>query len=370
MKKRTFWLSLLAAIMVVSCAMPLFLASAEETATVPKTLSVDLFNGDTEAVKLGGGATFATDDEVNVVSMTDTKTWPGGQILLKETKDLSMTKDGRLYIEFRNNDSLTYHWTIVGLALNKGTWTSTAALNGSGEDLGVNSAYTVKSFSLSAVTDADMAQAYGLTLTTSKDQTGANFLIKRVWIEYPNPDYKEDTKPTTEGTYELITEAVTAAQDPSANWQYIATIPSNYDIQKGDKIKIAINFDGNIDATGKALDMWVGEDKIPFANNENYIYSKNAEWEYTFKDSCSGNIKFGIWSTKFDIASATLTIVKHEQEAPVTSYDIFTGITEVGEPVQNSAKTAWTAEYKGSVNGKAVTDGSALAFGTLEDGTY
>lgn len=200
MRKRRFLLTILSIIMVVAFAMPIFSVFAEDPVTVPKTLTVDLFNGDSDSVTLGGGATIATDNGVTVVSMTDTTAWPGGQILLKTPKDLSMTKNGWLCLEYKNNDDLKYHWATVGVALNKVTWTSTAALNGNGEDLGAHSAYTVKKFSLSSLTDEQMSEFYGLTLTTSKDQTGANFLIKRLWVEYPNPDAE-----TGDGAIALIT---------------------------------------------------------------------------------------------------------------------------------------------------------------------
>ena len=224
MRKRKFLLTILSIIMVVAFAMPIFSVFAEDPVTVPKTLTVDLFNGDSDSVTLGGGATIATDNGVTVVSMTDTTAWPGGQILFKEPKDLSAAKSGQLCIEYKNADSLTWHWTTVGVALKESWGTSTASLNGNGADLGVQAAYGVKKFDLSVLTDAQLAMFYGLTITTSGNQTGANFTVKRVWVEYPNPDYVEE--PITEGVYKLVTEPVASAQD--STYQFAVTVSSSY----------------------------------------------------------------------------------------------------------------------------------------------
>lgn len=61
--------------------------------------------------------------------------------------------------------------------------------------------------------------------------------------------------------------------------------------------------------------------------------------------------------------------IKNE-DVKVTGYDIFTGITEAGEPAPNSAGTAWTATYTAGISGKIVSDGTALAFGQFEGGAY
>ncbi len=369
MKKRSILLTILSVIFVVSFAMPLFLASAEEPASVPKTVIVNIFDGsnanELDFTNQKGEVTATVVDDNGVTAISISNAW-SGLIQLQDTIDLTKAKDGQLCFEYRLTGEKS--WAKVGVVTYANYWKEPVVLNGNGngDSVGVAAEYTVKRYDLSPLTDAQLAKFKGFSLGT-----GETFLIKRVWIEYPNPDYTEDTKPTTEGTYELITEAVASVQNMTT-WGYEAVIPSEYNIQKGDKIKIKLNVDIDVPESGKAIDMWVGDVAINFNGDtkENYIYSKTAEWEYTFNGSYVGDVKLRMWGTGYTVEKATLTIVKHEQEAPVTSCDIFTGITEVGEPALNDKQTAWTATYKGTVDGKVMTDGSALAFGTLEDGTY
>jgi len=373
MKKRSILLTILSVMMVVSLAIPAFTAFADETTEVPKTITVEVFNGNADNVTLKN-STATQDGEDTVISVS--AAW-SGYIMFNEKTDLSAAKDGRLCFEYKGSASADGKtWTNVQVVSYVEWWDKGYSLNNGGASMTFSDDYVTVKYPLSVAYKSDkgadleatavLAQFKGLALGTD-----ANFIIKRVWVEYPNPDYSEEDKPTEEGTYELITAAVASIQDTST-WEHFATIPSDYAVQKGDKIKITLNFNADVPNTGKALDMWIGNDKINFngENKENYIYSKTAEWEYTFNGSYSGDIKFGMWGGTFSVETATLTIVKHEQEEPATGYDIFTGITEVGEPALNDGKTAWSANYKGTVNGKAMADGTALAFGTLDDGTY
>ena len=373
MKKRSILLTILSVMMVVSLAIPAFTAFAEESTEVPQTITVEVFNGNADNVTLKN-ATATQDGGDTVISVSNA--W-SGYIMFNEKTDLSAAKDGQLCFEYKGSASADGKtWTNVQVVSFVEWWDKGYSLNNGGTNMTFSDDYVTVKYPLSVAYKSDkgadleatavLAQFKGLALGT-----GANFTIKRVWVEYPNPDYSKEDKPTEEGTYDLITAAVASQQDTNT-WQHIATIPSDYAVKKGDKIKITLNFNADVPETGKTLDMWVGDNKITFngESKENYIYSKNAEWEYTFNGSYSGDIKFGMWDGSFSIETATLTIVKHEQEETATGYDIFTGITEVGEPAQNAQKTAWTADYKGTVNGKAVSDGTALAFGTLEDGTY
>lgn len=346
--------------MAVSLSIPVVMAFADEagSTTVPKTLTVEIFNGNADNVTLKS-ATAADDNGTTVISISNA--W-SGYIMLKEPVNLSAAKEkGKLYVEYKTLSGKS--WGKVCAVTYASGQDEPVCLNGSGDAIGLAPDYIVKSYDFSAVTEAQMAKFKGFALGT-----GEPFYIKKVWVEYPNPDYGKGDKPTTEGTYNLIETAVSAAQD--STWEYIAEIPSEYEIQKGDKIAINYNI-ANVPEGGKAWDMWVGEDKIGFdgATKENYVYTQTGTWEYTFKEAHSGNIKFGLWSTGFSIESATLTIIKHEAEV-VTGYDIFNGVTEVGEVKPNSANTAFTATYTAEVSGSAVTDGSALAFGQFEDGKY
>ena len=374
MKKRTLLLTLLSAIMVTAFSVPAITAAFAEdpAATTEKTKIVEIFNGNAENVVLEvskdkdsgepqGTISAVADGEDTVISMAPDG-WASFNVALKNPVD--MNKPGaQICFEIKATGSKT--WADVRGITYVSWWNQPVKL--ASENLNCIDGYVVKKYDLSpTMTETQLAKFKGLSIAT-----GSPFNVKRVWVEYPNPDYVEGGGTTTEGVYQLVTEPVASKQD-TTTWQHLVTISSEYAVQKGDEIKINLNFGGEVPVSGKAISMWVGGNGITFnaETKENYIYSKNAEWKYTFNGSFSGDITFGMWDSPFSIESATLTIVKHEQEKPVTGYDIFTGITEVVEPALNSEKTAWTAAYKGSVNGKAVSDGTALAFGTLEDGTY
>lgn len=366
MKKKSLLLTILSLIAAVSLAIPVFAAFADsdETETVgeQKTITVDIFNGSEEGVTLTN-ATFADDNGTKVVSIAPTA-WASSMILLDEPADLS--KEGvKVCFEIKATGEKTYA-DVRGVTY-ASWWNEPVKL--AGENMDCVGDYVVKSYDLSpTMTDAQLAEFKGFSLATDN-----SFYIRKVWVEYPNPDYvdpEEPDIPSEEGVYELITEEVTSSQDKST-WQYVAVVPSEYSVKAGDKIKIAYSIVNEVPETGKAFDMWVGDSQIAFngETQENYVFAQVGTWEYTFNAAYSGDIRFGLWGTMFSISSAELTIIKHE-EVKVTGYDIFTGVTAAEEPQQNAAGTAWTAAYTATVSGKAVTDGTALAFGTMEDGTY
>ena len=372
MKKKSLLLTILSVIAAVSLAIPVFAAFAESGETKPaavqETITVDIFNG-TNADELdftnGQGAETATvvdDDGVTAIQVAGK--W-SGFILFNDTIDLTKAKDGQLCFEYKTTGDKA--WANISVVTYANYWKEPVSLNDNGGNVGLAAEYSVKKYDLSSLTETQLAKFKGFAIGTSE-----TFLFKRVWVEYPNPDHVDPVEPGTpseEGTYELLTEAVTAAQD--STWQFVAVIPSEYAVEAGDKIKIAYSIEKLNDNGERAFNMWVGGSEISFdgTTKENYVYTDTGTWEYTFKSAYSGDIKLGLWSTGFEISSAELTIIKHE-EVKVTGYDIFTGITEVGEPAPNSAGTAWTGAYTASVSGKASSDGTALAFGTFEDGTY
>ena len=363
MKKKSLLLMILSVVAAISLAVPVFaaFASSGETGSLAeqKTITVDIFNGSEEGVTLTN-ATFADDNGTKVVSIAPTA-WASSMILLSDPVDLNKA-GAKVFFEIKATGTAT--WADVRGVTYASWWDEPVKL--AGENMNGLDGYVVKSYDLApTMTEAQLTKFKGLSLATSN-----SFYIKRVWIEYPNPDYNNPDAPGGEGTYELITEKVVSSQDTST-WQYVAVIPSGYEIKAGDKIKITYSVVNTIDEKGKAFSMWVGDSAISFngETKENYVFTQEGTWEYTFNAAYSGDIKFGLWSTMFSISSAKLTIIKHE-EVKVTGYDIFTGIAEVGEPAPNTAGTAWTATYTAGVSGKIVSDGTALAFGTLENGTY
>lgn len=361
MKKRNILLTLLSAIMTVSLAISTMTAFADTAdqgdAGAQKTITLEIFNGNADAVALTG-AEAVQDGEDTVISIAPAS-WASSMILLNDPID--MNKEGaQLCFEIKATGEGTYA-DVRGVTF-ASWWNESIKLVG--ENLNCLEGYVVKKYDLSPTMTAEqLAKFKGLSLATDK-----SFYVKRVWVEYPNPDYSEDDKPVTEeGVYTLLTEAVSSQQDKST-WQHVATIPSAYSVAKGDKISITYsidNFPGE-----KIFDMWVGESKITFENDGSKVTEASGTLEYTFTSSYSGDIKLGLWSNTFTINSATLTIVKHEQEQPASGYDIFTGITEVGEVALNANGTAYTGTFTAAVSGKVISDGTALAFGQLDDMYY
>lgn len=359
MKKRNILLTLLSAIMTVSLAistMTAFADAADQSeAGAQKTITLEIFNGNADAVALTG-AEAVQDGEDTVISIAPAS-WASSMILLKDAIDVN--KEGaQLCFEIKATGAATYA-DVRGVTY-ASWWNEPIKLVG--ESLNCLDGYVVKKYDLTPTMTAEqLAKFKGLSLATDK-----SFYVKKVWVEYPNPNYSEDDNPVKEGTYSLLTEAVLSKQDTST-WQNVATIPSAYSVAKGDSI--SINYSINNFPGEKIFDMWVGEDKITFENDGSKVTTATGTLEYTFTGSYSGDIKLGLWSNTFTIESATLTIVNHEQEKPASGYDIFTGITEVGEVTLNGAGTAFTGAYTAAVSGKVVGDGTALAFGQ-SDGTY
>ena len=91
MKKKNFLITLLSMIMAISLSVPAIMAFADDagSATVPKTLAVEIFNGNADNVTLKS-ATAVDDNGTTVVSVSNA--W-SGFIMLKETIDLSAAKE-------------------------------------------------------------------------------------------------------------------------------------------------------------------------------------------------------------------------------------------------------------------------------------
>ncbi len=318
MRKRTLLPALLSAIMVTAFSVPAITAAFAEgpAATTEKTKIVEIFNGNAENVSLENKATATQDGETTVVSIPNDVPWSGGFILFKNPVDLTSAKEeGKLFLEYK---AMGASWATVNAVTYAGSWKEPVSLNGSGESLGVSPDYTVKSYSLSALTEAQLTKFYGFSL---KPGQGASFYVKRVWVEYPNPDYVEGGGTTAEGVYQLVTEPV--ASTPSvAGYTHGVNILSSYSVKSGDKIKAAYT----VSTTNKAIDVLIGGNKLPagiWATSEKGIY------EYTFTEGYSGNIVFGAWSTEFTVNSLELTIYGSGAETKkINFYDENGGVIE------------------------------------------
>ena len=195
MNKRKFLAMLLSAIMVAALAVPTLTAFAEtQTPSNPKTITVEIFNNNPDEVDLVN-ATAIEENDITVIAAESTK-WNGNQIKFKNNyRDLTVAKSGQLCFEFKTTNNKSWA-NVCAVAMQDG-WAQTFSVCGGGETLGVSSEYVIKRYNLSTLTDAQLTKFYGFAIVFSANETSFN--IKRVWIEYPNPDYVEDT--TVDITY-------------------------------------------------------------------------------------------------------------------------------------------------------------------------
>lgn len=218
MKKKNLLLTLLSLITVVSLAFPAVTAAFAEdsSAANPRMLTVEIFNGGEDGVELAG-ATFAKEDGASVVSI-ETGAWADGKIMLIEPQDLSAAREeGKLYYEYKTTG--TTSWGKIGIVTFANYWNEGAYVN-DGDSIGVSENYTVKSFDLSAFTAEQLAKFKGFAIGTS-----ANFVFKRIWVEYPNPDYVEPA-----GGIELITEEELANVGANQGGNVTVTVSGNKEL--------------------------------------------------------------------------------------------------------------------------------------------
>ena len=283
MKKKSILPIILSAITFVSLAVPAVATAVADTANASneRTITVDIFSGNEDGVELAK-ATFKEEDGASVVSM-ETGAWADGKIMLSSPVNLSAAREeGKLYYEYKTTG--TASWGKLGIVTFANSWNEGAYVDDGGS-VGLAENYTVKSFDLSSFTDTQLAKFKGFALGTS-----AKFVFKRVWVEYPNPDYVEGG-----GTYQLITSPVTATAN-TAGYTYGVEIPSSYSVKSGDKIKATYT----VSATSKVIEVLIGGVKLP---STIWASSETGTYEYTFTESYSGNIVFGAWSTDFTIES-------------------------------------------------------------------
>ncbi len=218
MKKKNLLLTLLSLITVVSLAFPAVTAAFAEdsSAANPRMLTVEIFNGGEDGVELAG-ATFAKEDGASVVSM-ETGAWADGKIMLIEPQDLSAAREeGKLYYEYKTTG--TTSWGKIGIVTFANYWNEGAYV-GDGDSIGVSENYTIKSFDLSAFTAEQLVKFKGFAIGTS-----ANFVFKRIWVEYPNPDYVEPA-----GGIELITEEELANVGANQGGNVTVTVSENKEL--------------------------------------------------------------------------------------------------------------------------------------------
>lgn len=309
MKKRKFLLTLLTVMMVVSFAVPTFSVLAETTNTTDKTLTVEIFNGDINAVDLTVGSadqgtiTAVTDGEDTVISIEPAK-WGSFNFMFKNPVDMNKT-GATLCFEIKATGTKTYAETR-GVTF-ADYWNQPIELVK--EELKNSEGYVVKKYDLSKMTEAQLTKFKGLSIATDN-----SFYVKRVWVEYPNPDYVEE--PITEGVYKLVTEPVTSAQD--STYQFAVTVPSSYTVKSGDKIKAAYTLQP-FTTSGKSIDVSIGGVAV---DKGIWATTQTGTWEYTFDKEFSGDIRFGVWSTSFTIDYLELTIYSSGTETKkVNFYD-------------------------------------------------
>lgn len=194
MNKRKFLAMLLSAIMVAVLAVPTLTAFAEtQTPSNPKTITVEIFNGNADNVTLEvsknesgaaqGTITAIKDGDDTVISMQPTE-WAGFNIALKTPVDMSEKTGAQICFEIKATGNTT--WADVrGLAYIS-WWNQPTKL--AGGNLNCIGNYVVKKYDISPMKSEHLKNFSGLSIASSNP-----FNVKRVWIEYPNPDYVEDT---------------------------------------------------------------------------------------------------------------------------------------------------------------------------------
>ncbi len=324
MKKKSILPIILSAITFVSLAVPAVATAVADTANASneRTITVDIFSGNEDGVELGvsknkdgvdqGTISAVTDGEDTVISIVPTE-WGSFNIAMKNPVD--MNKDGvQICFEIKATGNTT--WADVrGIHFTSG-WNQVVKLTG--ENLNCKDDYVVKKYDLSpTMTTGQLAVFKGLSIATSSP-----FNVKRVWVEYPNPDYVEETP--TEGVYKLVTEPVGSVQD--STYQYAVTIPSTYTVKSGDKIKMSYTLP-NIPSSGKSIDVSIGG--VAVLEKGIWTTTETGTWEYTFDKEFSGDIRFGVRSMNFTIDYLELTIYSNGTETKkIKFYDENGGVIE------------------------------------------
>lgn len=181
MKKKSFLLTLLSVIMVAALSVPAFSAFAGDaetpTNTDQKTLTVQVYDNNPAEVDLVS----ATQVEENGITVIQMKSW-GSYITLKNPVDLSKANGAKMYFEFKTISATS--WGTVNAVVASGEKNEKVSLNGGGSSLGVYTNYTVVNYDMSVLTSAQLAKFKGFAIETS-----AEFYVKKVWVEYDNPNY-------------------------------------------------------------------------------------------------------------------------------------------------------------------------------------
>ncbi len=182
MKKKSFLLTLLSVIMVAALSVPAFWAFADGTAapatTGEKIITVKVYDNNPAEVDLVS----ATEVEEGGITVIRANQWGGSYIMLKSPVDLSGTTGAKLYFEFKTLS--TSSWGTVNAVVANGENNDKVSLNGDGGNIGIYADYTVVNYDLSVLTSAQLAQFKGLAIGSSGE-----FYVKKVWVEYDNPDY-------------------------------------------------------------------------------------------------------------------------------------------------------------------------------------
>lgn len=108
MKKKNLLITLLSIVMAVSLSVPVVMAFANEagSTTVPKMLTVEIFNGNADDVQLEN-ATVADDNGTTVIEFKG-DAWATYKIALKNPVDLSGKSDVKLFFEYRATGTTSY----------------------------------------------------------------------------------------------------------------------------------------------------------------------------------------------------------------------------------------------------------------------
>lgn len=184
MNKRKFLAMLLSVIMVAALAVPTLTAFAEtQTPSNPKTITVEIFNNNPDEVVLSS-ATAIEENGVSVISISNA--W-SGHIKLQAATDMTKAQNGYLCFEYKIISGESEWGNLsckLSVSYDAGGWDNVEQIEYPG--LKKVDDYTVRRLDLSS--SKVLASFKGFAVAT-----GGTIYVKRVWIEYPNPDYVEDT---------------------------------------------------------------------------------------------------------------------------------------------------------------------------------
>ena len=148
---------------------------------------------------------------------------------------------------------------------------------------------------------------------------------------------------------QLITEPITSQGNANLDWRQAVTIPmGGRSINSGDVLTLTYTID-----TERGPAMTVGGENVEGLPQ----MTTSGTWSYTFTDTYSGDIIFGVYTSTFTVSSATLTI--YEESAAEEEGGVIQLITE---PItsQGNANLDWRQAVTIPMGDRTIKSGDVL----------